>query len=353
VVSRPRVEEKGAMKMLEALRPRTAVDLGKRPRRLRSSAAMRELVREHEVRVGNLIQPLFVAEDGAPAGEIPSMPGIERYSVDGAVAEARALHSLGLEAVLLFGIPDFKDAVATAAHDPHGVVQRAIRALKREVPEMLVIADLCNCEYTDHGHCGILDERGDVDNDATLELLGRTALSYAEAGVDVIAPSDMMDGRVGYLRTTLDASGYAGLPIMAYAAKFASAFYGPFRDAADSTPAFGDRRTYQMDPPNLREALREVLLDIDEGADIVMVKPALAYLDVIRAVSEISDVPVACYNVSGEYAMLKAAARNGWIEEERAVDELLIAFARAGADIIVTYFAKAYAERRRSDPSRG
>ncbi len=236
------------MNLRELLRPRTTVDLAKRPRRLRASRAIRALVREREVRLSSLVQPLFIADDAQPKGEIPSMPGIERYSVDGAVAEARALHALGIEAVLLFGIPDFKDAVATSAHDPHGIVQRAIHALKRDVPEMLVIADVCNCEYTDHGHCGIVDERGDVDNDATLELLGRTALSYAEAGVDVIAPSDMMDGRVGYLRTTLDASGYSALPIMAYSAKFASAFYGPFRDAADSTPQFGDRRSYQMDP---------------------------------------------------------------------------------------------------------
>jgi porphobilinogen synthase len=249
----------------------------------------------------------------------------------------------------VFGIPDFKDAVASSAHDPGGVVQQTIRALKREVPELLVIADLCNCEYTDHGHCGVLDERGDVDNDATLELLGRTALSYAEAGVDAIAPSDMMDGRVGYLRTTLDASGYTAIPIVAYAAKFASAFYGPFREAADSTPQFGDRRTYQMDPPNAREAVREALLDIAEGADVVMVKPALAYMDLIRAVREASDVPVACYSVSGEYAMVKAAARNGWIDEERIVDEMLLGFVRAGADIIITYFAKDYAARRRRD----
>jgi porphobilinogen synthase len=335
------------MKMLEALRPRTAVDLGKRPRRLRSSAAMRELVREHEVRIGSLIQPLFVAEDGAPGGEIPSMPGIHRFRVAEAVAEGRALLELGINAVLLFGIPATKDAVASSAHDPGGVVQRTIRALKREVPELLVIADLCNCEYTDHGHCGVLDESGDVDNDATLELLGRTALSYAEAGVDVIAPSDMMDGRVGYLRTTLDASGYAALPIMSYAVKFASGFYGPFRDAADSTPQFGDRRSYQMDPPNAREAVREALLDLDEGADILIVKPALAYMDLIRAVSEVSDVPVACYNVSGEYAMVKAAAQNGWIDEDRIVDEMLTGFARAGADIIITYFAKSFAERHR------
>jgi porphobilinogen synthase len=333
------------MSLTELFRPRTTVDLTKRPRRLRASAAMRALVREHEVRISSLVQPLFIADEGQTKGEISSMPGIFRYSVDAAASEARELYALGIRAVLLFGIPDFKDAVASSAHDPHGVVQRAIRAIKQAVPEMLLVADLCNCEYTDHGHCGILDELGDVDNDATLELLGRTALSYAEAGADVIAPSDMMDGRVAYLRATLDASGYAALPIMSYAAKFASAFYGPFREAADSTPEFGDRRTYQMDPPNGREAVREALLDIDEGADIVMVKPAMAYLDLIRAVREVSEVPVACYNVSGEYAMVVAAARNGWIDEARVVDELLVAFVRAGADIIITYHAKAYAQR--------
>jgi porphobilinogen synthase len=335
------------MNVTDLLRPRTTIDLTKRPRRLRSSPALRALVRENEVRISSLIQPMFVAAEGQPIGEIASMPGISRFSVDGAVGEARELLALGINAVMLFGIPDRKDAVASSNHDPAGVVQRTIRALKRDVPEMLAIADLCNCEYTDHGHCGILDERGDVDNDATLELLGRTALSYAEAGVDVIAPSDMMDGRVGYLRKTLDASGYSALPIMSYAAKFASGFYGPFREAADSTPSFGDRRSYQMDPPNAREAVREALLDIDEGADVVMVKPALAFMDLIRAVREVSSVPVACYNVSGEYAMVKAAALNGWIDEGRIVDEILVGFVRAGADIIITYHAKAYAERKR------
>jgi porphobilinogen synthase len=333
----------------DLLRPRTTVDLGKRPRRLRATPALRELVREREVRIGSLVQPLFIADDGQPATEISSMPGVRRFRVDEAVEECKVLARLGIRGVLLFGIPDRKDAVASSAHDPGGIVQRAIRALKRELPEMVVIADLCNCEYTDHGHCGILDERGDVDNDATLELLSRTALSYAEAGVDVIAPSDMMDGRVGYLRAALDASGYTNLPIMSYAVKFASAFYGPFRDAADSTPQFGDRRSYQMDPPNAREAVREALLDMDEGADILIVKPALAYLDLIRAVAEVSDVPVACYNVSGEYSMVKAAAANGWIDEDRIVDETLTGFARAGADIIITYFAKAYAQRHRRD----
>ncbi len=335
------------MNVTELLRPRTAIDLTKRPRRLRSSPALRALVRENEVRISSLVQPIFVAAEGQPIGEIASLPGIHRFSVDGAVGEARELRALGVNALLLFGIPDRKDAVASSNHDPQGVVQRTIRALKRDLPEMLVIADLCNCEYTDHGHCGILDERGDVDNDATLELLGRTALSYAEAGIDVIAPSDMMDGRVGYLRKTLDGSGYSAIPIMSYAAKFASGFYGPFRDAAGSTPQFGDRRSYQMDPPNAREAVREALLDIEEGADVVMVKPALAFMDLIRAVREVSNVPVACYNVSGEYAMVKAAARNGWIDEARIVDEILVGFVRAGADIIITYHAKAFAERKR------
>jgi porphobilinogen synthase len=329
----------------ELLRPSSTVDLTKRPRRLRSSAAVRELVREHAVRIGSLVQPLFIADDGQPIGEISSMPGVMRHTIDSAVAECRELAALGVRGVLLFGIPDFKDAVASSAHDPRGIVQRAIRAIKRTVPEAIVIADLCNCEYTDHGHCGILDERGDVDNDATLELLGRTALSYAEAGVDMIAPSDMMDGRIGYLRALLDGSSFSSLPIMSYAVKYASGFYGPFREAADSTPQFGDRRTYQMDPPNLREALREALLDLDEGADFLMVKPALAYMDVIRAVREVSDVPLACYNVSGEYAMVKAAARNGWIDEDRVVDETLVGFVRAGADVIITYFAKSYAAR--------
>jgi porphobilinogen synthase len=340
------------MSLAELLRPRAAVDLTKRPRRLRASPALRALVRENEVRLASLVQPIFVADEGQVKGEISSMPGVFRFSVEGAVNEARELAALGIEAVLLFGIPDFKDAVASSAHDPNGVVQRAVRAIKREAPDVLVIADLCNCEYTDHGHCGILDEKGDVDNDATLELLGRTALSYAEAGVDVIAPSDMMDGRIGYLRATLDGSAYPHVPIMSYAVKFASGFYGPFRDAADSTPQFGDRRTYQMDPPNAREALREALLDLDEGADILMVKPALAYMDLIRAVREISDVPIACYNVSGEYSMVKAAGANGWIDEARVVDEILVSFVRAGADIIITYFAKDYARRRRTD-SRG
>lgn len=318
-----------------------------RPRRLRASAAMRGLVREHHVRVDRLIQPLFVVEDAGAAGPISSMPGISRYTVDQCVSEARELYALGIGAVLLFGIPSSKDAQATGNYDPQGVVQRAARAIKAAEPELLVVADLCNCEYTDHGHCGILDARGDVDNDRTVELLVRTARTYAQAGVDVIAPSDMMDGRVGALRDALDRDGYAHVPIMAYSAKYASAFYGPFREAADSTPQFGDRRTYQMDPPNAREAMREIELDIDEGADIVMIKPALAYLDIVAAARARYDVPIAVYNVSGEYAMLQAAAQRGWIDGERAIDELLVSFVRAGADLIITYFAKEYAARAR------
>ena len=316
-----------------------------RPRRLRRSAALRTLVRETRIHAGGLIQPLFCVPGSNVQREIASMPGIFHQSAEHVVAECKALHALGVGAVLLFGLPEFKDAHATANYDPNGVVQRAIAAIKRALPEMIVVADLCNCEYTDHGHCGPLDDRGDVDNDATLALLARTALTYADAGVDVIAPSDMMDGRVRVLRTNLDAHGHQGVAIMSYAAKFASAFYGPFREAADSTPQSGDRTTYQMDPANAREALREVELDVAEGADIVIVKPALAYMDVIAKVRASVRIPVACYNVSGEYAMVKAAAANGWIDEAKIVDEMLLGFARAGADIIITYFAKEYAQR--------
>jgi len=319
--------------------------LTNRPRRLRSSPAMRGLVRETRINRDGLVQPLFIVEGQNVVQPIGSMPGVSRLSVDAAVRECRELDAIGVKAVLLFGIPDFKDAVATSNYDPNGVVQRAARAIKDALPQMLVIADLCNCEYTDHGHCGIIDPSGDVDNDASVELLVKTALTYAQAGVDCVAPSDMMDGRVGAIRRALDGAGYIKTTIMSYAAKYASGFYGPFREAADSTPSFGDRRTYQMDPANGREALREVALDIAEGADIVMVKPALAYMDLIRSVRDFCDLPVACYNVSGEYAMVKAAAQNGWIEEERVVDEMLTGFARAGADIIITYFAKDYLRR--------
>ncbi len=316
-----------------------------RPRRLRRTPAIRSLVREHHVRIDALVQPLFVAARASDAGPISSMPGIDRYTIEGAVSEARALHALGISSVLLFGIPAFKDAVATSNYDPDGVVQQTIAAIKAALPEMVVIADLCNCEYTDHGHCGILNYRGDVDNDATVALLVRTALTYAKAGVDVIAPSDMMDGRVEALRAALDAHGYPDLIIMAYSAKYASAFYGPFREAAGSTPQFGDRRSYQMDPPNAREALREIALDIEEGADIVMVKPALPYLDIVRSARDAFEVPIAVYNVSGEYSMVVAAVERGWMERDRTVDEMLASFVRAGADIVITYFAKEYAKR--------
>ncbi len=313
-----------------------------RPRRLRRTPAIRSLVREHHLLVEHLVQPLFVVERAADAGAVASMPGISRFTVDGAVAEARELRALGIGAVLLFGIPASKDATGSANADPDGVVQRSIRAIKSALPEMLVIADLCNCEYADHGHCGVLDESGNVDNDATVALLARVAITYARSGVDVIAPSDMMDGRVEAIRSALDAHGFSDVAILAYSAKYSSAFYGPFREAAESAPRFGDRRGYQMDPPNAREALREIALDIEEGADAVMIKPGLAYLDIVRAAREAFDVPIAVYSVSGEYAMLKAAIANGWLEE-RVIDEVLIAFVRAGADIVITYFAKEWA----------
>lgn len=316
-----------------------------RLRRLRQTSTMRALVRENGVEKRRLVQPLFVVESDSAAGPISSMPGVARHTVESALAEVRLLDALGVHSVLLFGIPETKDAFATSNYDPNGVVQRTARAIKEALPHVLVIADLCNCEYTSHGHCGIIDERGDVDNDRTVDVLVRTARTYAQNGVDIIAPSDMMDGRVGAIREALDADGFTRTAIMAYSAKFASAFYGPFREAADSTPQFGDRRTYQMDPANAREALREIAFDIDEGADIVMVKPGMPYLDVVRAARDAFDIPIAVYNVSGEYSMIKAAAQNGWIDEERAVDELLTGFVRAGADVIITYFAKEYAER--------
>jgi porphobilinogen synthase len=308
-----------------------------RLRRLRRTGALRDLVRETDLSAHRLVAPLFVASHGAP---IASMPGVRRLSISEAVSEARELAALGIGAVMLFGVADHKDATGSGAFDDEGVVQLAIRAIKAELPEFVVISDVCMCEFTDHGHCGVLDADGRVDNDATLDLLARTAVSHARAGVDVVAPSDMMDGRVGRIRSELDAEGFSELPILAYAAKFASAFYGPFRDAAGSTPAFGDRRGYQLDPANGREALREVELDIAEGADIVMVKPALAYLDVISAVRARTLVPVAAYNVSGEYAMVKSAVAAGAFEERAIVLETLTAICRAGADLIVTYHAK-------------
>ena len=306
---------------------------------------VRALVREHRVHIEQLVQPLFVAERSDEAGAIDAMPGIARLELDETVATARELFALGIKSVLLFGIPAAKDDRASSAYDRDGIIQRAIRAIKDAVPQMVVMADLCCCEYTAHGHCGIRNASGEVDNDATVELLCRIARTYAEAGADVIAPSDMMDGRVAAIRTALDGDGAKDVAIMAYSAKYASAFYGPFREAAGSTPQFGDRRSYQMDPPNAREALREIALDVAEGADIVMIKPGLPYLDVLRAARERFDVPLAVYNVSGEYAMLKAAAANGWLDEEPAVDEVLTSFVRAGADIVITYFAGEYAQR--------
>jgi len=316
-----------------------------RPRRLRRTAAIRGLVREHRPHVEQLVQPIFVAERAEDAVAITSMPGIARHTVEGAVAEARELFALGIKSVMLFGIPASKDAEGSSNYDPQGVVQQTIRGIKAALPEMAVMADLCNCEYTDHGHCGPLNERGEVDNERTIELLIRTAITYADAGVDVVAPSDMMDGRVEAIRHALDARGHTGTAILVHGAKYASAFYGPFREAAGSTPQTGDRRGYQMDPPNVREALREIALDIEEGADAVMIKPGLPYLDIVRAARDAFDVPIAVYNVSGEYAMLKAAIANGWLDGDRAVDETLVAFVRAGADIVVTYFAKEWAAR--------
>ncbi len=313
-----------------------------RPRRLRRSAGLRRLTRETRLSTDQLVYPLFVAPGRNQQQEIASMPGQYRWSVDTAVSEAEDAAQLGIPAVLLFGLPEEKDPQGTGAYDASGIVQQAARAIKRSVPDLVVIADTCVCEYTSHGHCGVISESGnpDVENDATLELLARTAVSQADSGVDVIAPSDMMDGRVAAIRHALDERGFAGLPIISYAAKYASAFYGPFREAADSAPQFGDRRTYQMDPPNVREALREIALDLEEGADAVMVKPALAYLDVIRAARDRFDAPLAAYNVSGEYAMVKAAARNGWLDERRVVTEILTGIVRAGADIVITYHAK-------------
>ena len=311
-----------------------------RLRRTRGTAGLRGIVRETELSPNDFIYPIFVAAGEDVKNPIASMPGIFQLSINHAVEEAKKAHSLGIPGVLLFGIPGEKDEAASGAYDPEGVVQLAIRAIKDTVPELLVVADVCLCEYTSHGHCGIVDkERGVVLNDASLELLAQTAASQAEAGADIIAPSDMMDGRVAALRSELDREGFSETPIMAYSAKYASAFYGPFREAADSAPQFGDRRGYQMDPANAREALREVALDVEEGADIVMVKPALPYLDVIHRVRDATNLPVAAYNVSGEYSMLKAAVQNGWLDEERAVLETLTGIKRAGAEIIISYHA--------------
>ena len=310
-----------------------------RLRRLRRKEAVRALVRETDIRVGDLIYPMFVVEGRGIRQEIESMPGIFRLSPDLLPPEVEEIARLGIPAVLLFGIPQQKDEVASAAYHPEGIIPQAVKAIKQVVPELMVITDVCLCEYTSHGHCGVVVD-GEVDNDRTLPLLAKTALAHAEAGADIVAPSDMMDGRVKAIREALDEKRFQHIPILAYAAKYASAFYGPFREAAGATPQFSDRRSYQMDPANVREALREVEQDINEGADIVMVKPALAYLDVIRRVRDSFNYPLAAYNVSGEYAMVKAAARQGWLDEREIVMEILTAIKRAGADIILTYHAK-------------
>jgi porphobilinogen synthase len=310
-----------------------------RYRRLRLNASLREMVRETTLSPSDFIAPLFVVPGQGLRQPVPSMPGVDRTSADLAGKDAKGLFALGVKSVILFGIPDRKDARGTSSADPEGPVCQAVKAIKSESPGTVVMTDICLCEYTDHGHCGVLKGE-DVDNDPTLEILADEALAHAKAGADVVAPSDMMDGRVGAIRKKLDASGFQNVPILAYAAKYSSGFYGPFRDAAESAPSFGDRRAYQMDPANVREAVKEVLSDIEEGADLVMVKPAMTYLDVVRAVKEATRVPVAAYNVSGEYAMVKAAERNGWIDGKRVTLEILTSIRRAGADLILTYHAK-------------
>src|SRR5919206_3710494 len=316
-----------------------------RLRRTRRTATLRGLVRETRLLPSDLVYPIFVTVGEDVRNPIASMPGIFQLSINRAVEEARRVYDLGIPAVLLFGIPDEKDEAASGAYDPEGIVQLATRAIKDAVPEMIVVTDVCLCEYMSHGHCGVVEKgSGEILNDISLELLARTASSQAEAGADVVAPSDMMDGRVAAIRSELDNEGFHNTPIMAYAAKYASAFYGPFREAAESAPAFGDRRSYQMDPANAREALLEVELDIEEGADIVMVKPALPYLDVVRRVKETVNLPVAAYSVSGEYAMIKAASQKGWLDERRVVLEALTAIKRAGADVIVSYWTAQLAE---------
>ena len=315
-----------------------------RPRRLRKNETIRDMVAETAVNPDSLVYPMFVVEGEGIKEEIPSMPGQYRFSIDEILKELESCVTLGIKSILLFGIPDSKDDMATSAYDDDGIVQRAVRSIKAKFPALCVITDVCLCEYMSHGHCGIVKD-GDVDNDPTLELLALAALSHARAGADMVAPSDMMDGRVAAIRTKLDANGFSNTPIMAYSAKYASAYDGPFRDAADSAPHFGNRKTYQMDVRNAREAQREVELDIEEGADIVMVKPGLAFLDILRQTAEISSVPVAVYNVSGEYSMVKAAAKMGWIDENAIIRENLLAMKRAGADIIITYHAKEALEK--------
>ncbi len=314
-----------------------------RLRRFRRTAALRSLVRETQLALDDFVYPLFVCPGEGVERPLEGLAGIGQRSVDGLCAEAEAAHRLGVRAVLLFGIPEEKDDAASGAYDEDGIVQRALRALREQVPDLILMTDVCLCEYTSHGHCGVV-QGDEILNDLSLELLAKTAVSHAEAGADAVCPSDMMDGRVGAIRGALDGDGFEQVPIVAYSAKYASAFYGPFREAAESTPAFGDRRSYQMDPPNVREALRECELDLEEGADAIMVKPALPYLDVVRAARERFDVPLFAYNVSGEYAMVKAAAARGWLDERQAAVESLLAIKRAGADVIISYWAKELAE---------
>ncbi len=317
--------------------------ISRRMRRLRRTPALRSLVRETSLEPGDFILPLFARPGEGVRRDIASMPGVCQMSVDVLVEECREAAGEGIGGVLLFGIPEYKDALGTSAYDDNGIIPRTVRALKSALPDLTVITDVCLCEYTDHGHCGVIRE-GDVDNDATLELLAKESLAHARAGADIIAPSDMMDFRVGYIREALDREGFTHLPILSYAAKFASGFYGPFRDAAESPPKFGDRRSYQMDPSNRREAMEEIALDIGEGADMIMVKPALPYLDIIREARDRFDLPLAAYQVSGEYAMIQAAARNGWLDLDRVMMESLTSIRRAGADIIITYFARSAAK---------
>ena len=327
-----------------------SAELTRRPRRLRRTEAIRSLVRETIVRPEDLIYPLFVVPPSRARAEIKSMPGVYQLRVREAVEEAQRAWDAGVRAVLLFGLPEIKDGIGSSSWDPSGPVQSAIEAIKRHVPQMTVMADVCLCEYTDHGHCGVIVDREgtkDVDNDQTLPLLMKQAVSFAAAGADFVAPSDMMDGRIGAIRRALDERGMTEVGIMAYSAKFASGFYGPFREAAESAPQFGDRRTYQMDPANAREALREVELDVEEGADIVMVKPALSYLDIIRQARDQFPLPIAAYNVSGEYSMVKAAAERGWIDGTRVMNEILTSIKRAGADLIITYHALEFARQQK------
>jgi porphobilinogen synthase len=328
--------------------PRTSRMMPNRPRRLRRSEAIRSMVRETILTPANLIHPMFVVPESRSRKEIGSMPGVFQNRVSDALEEARRAWDLGIRGVLIFGLPDTKDAIGSSSWDPKGPVQELIRALKKGLPQMSVIADVCLCEYTDHGHCGVVHQTetgAEIDNDQTLELLVKQSLSYAEAGVDFVAPSDMMDGRVGAIRDALDSEGLGDTGLIAYSAKYASGFYGPFREAAESAPQFGDRRSYQMDPPNAREAMREIELDIAEGADMVMVKPALSYLDIIREARQRCDLPIVAYNVSGEYSMVKAAEKMGWIDGPRVADEILTSIRRAGADLIITYHAMEWAGR--------